>query len=226
MTRLLRSSWLPRSRGDGPLLVFGGVLLEQAPPLTRGWTPHRGFECEIEHGSPAHAGMDPRSSSTGFEGEWLPRSRGDGPAAYRAAYPERLAPPLTRGWTPRVAAAGAVDAGSPAHAGMDPFGRFVVARRKRLPRSRGDGPASITSGQTVRVAPPLTRGWTPGPGDTGVIEVGSPAHAGMDPTAYRRASAGGGLPRSRGDGPRAGRCQSTRHTAPPLTRGWTPRCRP
>ena len=52
-------------------------------------------------------------------------------------------------------------AGSPAHAGMDPAGSRSVSGRRRLPRTRGDGP-----GKSTLVA------W---------LGIGSPAHAGMDP---------------------------------------------
>ncbi len=69
---------------------------------------------------------------------------------------------------------------------------------QRLPRSRGDGPASRSAGAAC-AAPPLARGWTPAR-TRSLRAVGSPARAGMDPVDGARTSPLR-LPRSRGDGP-------------------------
>jgi CRISPR-associated endonuclease Cas1 subtype I-E len=53
----------------------------EAPPHTRGWTRAAFRSRETVHGSPAHAGMDPRVSSRAFLKGRLPRTRGDGPCA-------------------------------------------------------------------------------------------------------------------------------------------------
>ncbi len=50
------------------------------------------------------------------------------------------APPPTRGWTLLARAWHLHTAGSPAHAGMDPWRAGTPTRRNRLPRPRGDGP--------------------------------------------------------------------------------------
>ena len=91
--------------------------------------------------------------------------------------------------------------GFPAHAGMDPERRPVVAVE----------------------ASPRTRGWTQALfAERGrpVDRKGFPAHAGMDPgktSAYPHAS-GERLPRARGDGP----CPDRDLRRSPRTRGWTP----
>ena len=50
--------------------------------------------------------------------------------------------------------------GSPAHAGMDPPGTMNIGTRGRLPRTRGDGPGTMTILASRPMAPPHTRGWT------------------------------------------------------------------
>ncbi len=181
-------------------------------------------------GSPAHAGMDPGTRRRRALRSGLPRSRGDGPSNTSVAIAHRLAPPLTRGWTPLAHRVAAALEGSPAHAGMDPPQQNTQDMISRLPRSRGDGPCAARPSRLSTSAPPLTRGWTP-PGARRVPRAGgSPAHAGMDPRRHVDASREDGLPRSRGDGPLRAALADRSAWAPPLTRGWTPatvyHCRP
>ena len=73
------SSWLPRTRGDGPLgksKVFRGLA---APPHARGWTPGRHRRRLRHDGSPARAGMDQMIEVVPAVTIGLPRTRGDGP---------------------------------------------------------------------------------------------------------------------------------------------------
>ncbi len=93
---------------------------------------------------------------------------------------------------------------------------------RRLPRSRGDGPARSRFAGPPRPAPPLTRGWTLTAEVQPGLHAGSPAHAGMDPRRFLRRSHRPRLPRSRGDGPDVYQSTASAATAPPLTRGWTP----
>ena len=73
------TSWLPRTRGDGPLIPLARIGRAWAPPHTRGWSqapaPHFHQFC----GSPAHAGMVPMLAEAGIGCRGLPRTRGDGP---------------------------------------------------------------------------------------------------------------------------------------------------
>ena len=53
------SSWLPRTRGDGPLKTLCRGCHIQASPHTRGWTLRVPMPANLSGGFPAHAGMDP-----------------------------------------------------------------------------------------------------------------------------------------------------------------------
>jgi len=124
--------------------------------------------------------MDPTKHALRTSMDWLPRTRGDGPASGLFAKLKNWAPPHTRGWTPCDRRLGDVLAGSPAHAGMDPQHRCDRGLVLGLPRTRGDGPQANLVSALTRLAPPHTRGWTlvmPWMRDK---SGGSPAHAGMD----------------------------------------------
>ena len=217
-----RTGWLPRTRGDGPVVHRIAATALEASPHTRGWTPAQGGSRPCRRGFPAHAGMDPMPSPHRRTGLWLPRTRGDGPGPQHRR---------------RIAGAG-----FPAHAGMDPVPETLYFFVNGLPRTRGDGPQRPDAYDLFRKASPHTRGWTPGLyGDTvgrGASphtrgwtlradrlqphHGGFPAHAGMDPMtgfwfALRR-----WLPRTRGDGPVATIGRTTEPRASPHTRGWTP----
>ena len=172
-----------------------------ASPHTRGWTRASRPSWRGGPGFPAHAGMDPASPSGMFRPQWLPRTRGDGPAKTERIAHNRAASPHTRGWTHFEAWDAAMQAGFPAHAGMDPL------------RRRGE-----SSGPT---ASPHTRGWTRVCRVPAQARPGFPAHAGMDPLARLPRWSGFRLPRTRGDGPppddRGWQCSR----ASPHTRGWT-----
>ena len=216
-----RPGWLPRSRGDGPWCEIGCYALAAAPPLTRGWTLVRDRLLRARRGSPAHAGMDPESAERRSWLAWLPRSRGDGPSGCPAYSGCDSAPPLTRGWTLDRHRSSGGSCGSPAHAGMDPRTRATTTASGGLPRSRGDGPSQRDSAAPVYEAPPLTRGWTPVCAPPVFRNLGSPAHAGMDPRPSCSSGTARRLPRSRGDGPVALQFLGFLRQAPPLTRGWT-----
>ena len=155
-----RSTGLPRTRGDGPLPDYRATTTA-APPHTRGWTPAGVLHRDAGPGSPAHAGMDPRSRRSRACGPRLPRTRGDGPDQDEFEYEEGLAPPHTRGWTV-LDSANAVQNRLPRTRGDGPLQSPGRPRPGRLPRTRGDGPL------TTRMAASDAVG-------------GSPAHAGMDP---------------------------------------------
>ena len=215
------SGGLPRSRGDGPSDSSSPASPIRAAPLTRGWTRERDLDGPRSRGCPAHAGMDPSSRSTRRPPSRLPRSRGDGPVVAGEGAPAPTAAPLTRGWTRLAGRQRARGGGCPAHAGMDPWGRWTRARSLRLPRSRGDGPFGSRCARTVPTAAPLTRGWTPGGRGDVAHPQGCPAHAGMDPVERLRLVARSWLPRSRGDGPPDIEPRIPSVLAAPLTRGWT-----
>ena len=192
---------LPRTRGDGPQLRAFEMQAGQAPPHTRGWTLVLKLVDRAEHGSPAHAGMDPGSYRCLNICAGLPRTRGDGPIASDSNCGSRLAPPHTRGWTVLRQGDFVRRDGSPAHAGMDRVYGQSLAHAARLPRTRGDGPLTSDRGRRLKWAPPHTRGWTRPELPVYRHRRGSPAHAGMDLAGDGVASRTHGLPRTRGDGP-------------------------
>ena len=195
------SKWLPRPRGDGPAGLGLPLGTSTAPPPTRGWTQQGRVPGRTAHGSPAHAGMDPRAPDHLLHRRRLPRPRGDGPQERLDGIAREQAPPPTRGWTLLAMRTRVCTAGSPAHAGMDPLVGFPSPRVSRLPRPRGDGPQAPVAGFVSPAAPPPTRGWTQ-QGPCVVARVGgSPAHAGMGPTTSASTAAA--------------------RAAPPPTRGWT-----
>ena len=69
--------------------------------------------------------------------------------------------------------------------------------------------------------PPLTRRWTVVRDAVIVLDEQTSAHAEMDPRAAGSFRLGRPNLRSRGDGPRACFCPTTRSAKPPLTRRWT-----
>ena len=173
-----------------------------ASPHTRGWTLRDVPQLVSHQGFPAHAGMDLMRTATAPRSRGLPRTRGDGPEVREWLDQIARASPHTRGWTEFFVDRAADVSGFPAHAGMDPATGKRRSCSRRLPRTRGDGPLGHGLTAFVQLASPHTRGWTAGLGIGGRGRIGFPAHAGMDPARPGSRGRGGGLPRTRGDGPR------------------------
>ena len=212
---------LPRTRGDGPVLQRPHRPYDTAPPHARGWTPCYILLRADSCGSPARAGMDPPRRPRRSPWPRLPRTRGDGPSQLVRAADDVVAPPHARGWTRPDGRRVAERVGSPARAGMDPCGRARPASRRRLPRTRGDGPEAEYFEEQAKMAPPHARGWTHGAGRGAGRGDGSPARAGMDRQGPPLLSATRWLPRTRGDGPVAIASWIAVCRAPPHARGWT-----
>ena len=165
--------------------------------------------------------MDPPAPRRAVVGAGLPRTRGDGPYQDQPRQVRQVASPHTRGWTRRSGRRLRCGGGFPAHAGMDPSRIADRNVRKRLPRTRGDGPRVQQSVGAALPASPHTRGWTRHRVVLSLPLAGFPAHAGMDPQRTRTGSGRSRLPRTRGDGPRSSWASRRRLTASPHTRGWT-----
>ena len=132
--------WFPRTRGDGPGPEIVEPVLEEVPPHPRGWSPD-GRRVALRHlGSPAPAGMVPSHRRAARRTPGFPRTRGDGPATPPTETLPPPVPPHPRGWSPRPDGGGRSCGGSPAPAGMVPSVRCGPRRRRRFPRTRGDGP--------------------------------------------------------------------------------------
>ena len=129
--------------------------------------------------------------------------------------------PLTRGSTANTENRKRAKAACPAHAGIDPLRPALRPALPRLPRSRGDRPASGAFCERVEEPAPLTRGstlladWVIGE------ERACPAHAGIDLLAASMHMHAASLPRSRGDRPLAAVEQEGISMPAPLTRGST-----
>ena len=136
-------SRLPRTRGDGPAGGRHRPAHDAASPHTRGWTRADSLLDLHRRGFPAHAGMDPGCRHPQPFEFRLPRTRGDGPLSEFLAQIASSASPHTRGWTFSGAGAGVFSWGFPAHAGMDRCWTSSWRPSKRLPRTRGDGPALL-----------------------------------------------------------------------------------
>ena len=191
----------PRPRGDGPPDPHDKTPARLVSPPTRGWTRSLNPPGQRLNGFPAHAGMDPIRRARPWWTRRFPRPRGDGPVSAARARSFSWVSPPTRGWTPRLLRSRGPAHGFPAHAGMDP-----TTRRRRsviawFPRPRGDGPVNAEPAPCTAWVSPPTRGWTLGNRRPDHGRFGFPAHAGMDPSTWRRPRVRGGFPRPRGDGP-------------------------
>ena len=171
----------------------------------------------------------------------LPRARGDGPYRSTSTRFRRRASPRSRGWTPKRGstprARGASLGGAPAGSGrgIDPARAWGFRRNGRwrsrisnrprarvgLPRTARPPTGRVRSTPRARGASPRSRGWTPTSTCSVAPATGFPALAGMDPMRERRAGAGRGLPRARGDGPATSVMSGRSHLASPRSRGWT-----
>ena len=135
-------SSVPRTRGDGPVRSKPVSLSISCSPHTRGWTDRRGLDQREFDVFPAHAGMDRSATASASTARSVPRTRGDGPAKHVAEGHLPPCSPHTRGWTgcrqdPRQGRRV-----FPAHAGMDRGATMRRRHRRRVPRTRGDGPES------------------------------------------------------------------------------------
>ncbi len=236
---------LPRASGDGPPSPRRCAQPRRAPPRERGWTSVGLEQPAQESGSPARAGMDPRSLLATGRSAGLPRASGDGPCRRVRRVLRVVAPPRERGWTFDVPCRFDFDQGSPARAGMDPAWSDVDGATNRLPRASGDGPfrghADAPTHEQLRLprasgdgpqygsgvlkpagAPPRERGWTVSQLGAGRQGRGSPARAGMDPRYTPSGDAVTRLPRASGDGPSPNAASGFLCAAPPRERGWTP----
>ena len=176
---------------------------------------------ETRIGFPAPAGMDPTCPTPRATPSGIPRTRGDGPLTAPVAGSTTLDSPHPRGWTRRPEAPGGRSGGFPAPAGMDPSHELRRRRRRRIPRTRGDGPSfSVFTGVLLSDSP-HPRGWTvPEVLDDGAVE-GFPAPAGMDPPTISDSEMAPRIPRTRGDGPVRSKSMAWPLTDSPHPRGWT-----
>ncbi len=152
---------------------------------------------------PARAGMDRLAGLVTQPEPSVPRTRGDGPMPTTGWSTTAGCSPHARGWTAVVHRCDDSTNVFPARAGMDRKSAPRCPCSSRVPRTRGDGPASVTVIRSASLCSPHARGWT-----AGVICQISPNHvfparAGMDRPMARRWVGNHCVPRTRGDGPAA-----------------------
>ena len=216
-----RTAGFPRSRGDTPGQDRARTRCAAVPPLARGYT--HGFNgLGLRHqGSPARAGIHPQPPGGHPRRPGFPRSRGDTPTGSSVVSPASAVPPLARGYTVSGEALVEGATGSPARAGIHLSLKTSWRPWRRFPRSRGDTPATVSRMEGMMEVPPLARGYTLFEVRLGVREPGSPARAGIHPSAAIRSSPRSGFPRSRGDTPRGCGVEQRFDGVPPLARGYT-----
>ena len=165
--------------------------------------------------------MDPLPADEARGGSGIPRTRGDGPDLLRGLALHPRDSPHPRGWTLDGGAISASEWGFPAPAGMDPPARRSSPGCRRIPRTRGDGPAGPVRRRRCRRDSPHPRGWTSVWPPAGRARIGFPAPAGMDPDMDAAGVPRHGIPRTRGDGPDAAHAVSQTQVDSPHPRGWT-----
>ena len=191
-------------------------------PHARGWTAGVLTFLFVRNGFPARAGMDPAGGVGGGLRRRIPRTRGDGPPRPTVVLGTSTDSPHARGWTRHEHARRHGPAGFPARAGMDPASTRRGRPVMRIPRTRGDGPASIRPDGQCATDSPHARGWTPAAPTATPCTTGFPARAGMAPPAPARRAAQPGFPARAGmDRPRPPRWRLPRWI--PRTRGDGPR---
>ncbi len=209
VVRRLSGGGLPRPRGDRPLKKVVDVSVGWSPPPTRGSTGTVQVPQTQRSVSPAHAGIDRRTTAPSRVRRRLPRPRGDRPPSGHQAPRPGQSPPPTRGSTPWSRSRRPSPCVSPAHAGIDQQKALLSKGLERLPRPRGDRPAAVDAGAPRLPSPPPTRGSTRRLFRVRHARRVSPAHAGIDHGGREHRDDRGGLPRPRGDRPG--------HSAPPTT---------
>ena len=104
--------------------------------------------------------MDLLSIRPGMLGLRIPRTRGDGPDSDGAARDDVVDSPHARGWTLAISRRRSWSRGFPARAGMDPDRRARRVAQHGIPRTRGDGPSTLSPASSPDRDSPHARGWT------------------------------------------------------------------
>ncbi len=213
--------WLPRMRGDRPRQWTTPQDTGSAAPHARGSTRAPWASASRRSGCPACAGIDPSPCDRRRTERWLPRMRGDRPAADALAMNCGQAAPHARGSTRTHTLESNETCGCPACAGIDPPRQRRCSRSGRLPRMRGDRPLCLSRQVHGSAAAPHARGSTPAWVYEERKRRGCPACAGIDPSRETPGRRGARLPRMRGDRPGLIAVASPDEWAAPHARGST-----
>ena len=152
--------WLPRMRGDPPLLGFYHKGTELSTPHARGSTRvcQGGLRQRIVYPACAGIHLDP-----GFcekKHPRLPRMRGDPPEVVGWKGLSELSTPHARGSTSLIGEMTVLSSVYPACAGIHPVSGLRKATTGSLPRMRGDPPIVAVCNTGALMSTPHARGST------------------------------------------------------------------
>ena len=148
-------------------------------PHARGWSEPRQRIAPAPTAFPARAGMVRSSDRARRSPARVPRTRGDGPWSVRSVSSPCRRSPHARGWSVEIDPHHADPDAFPARAGMVRQLAFTILRACRVPRTRGDGPRTITLPVRSFGRSPHARGWSGGFRQLALAELAFPARAGM-----------------------------------------------
>ena len=219
VTRIVRASAHPRSRGENQDSSHVTMSRWGSSPLTRG--KHRDPRLVRVGGRliPAHAGKTVCDRPREHNGPAHPRSRGENCPSSRARSTLRGSSPLTRGKHDGPHRSIRRIRLIPAHAGKTPDADTPPPDATAHPRSRGENSGRPCRLRAIAGSSPLTRGKPTSPGTTPPPPRLIPAHAGktrFQLTLPEKASA---HPRSRGENSRCFTALIEAIGSSPLTRG-------
>jgi len=190
-------------RGDPPGLAFTVFARSVSTPHARGSTSTISNSDRSPIVYPACAGIHLSLARQVSTASCLPRMRGDPPQEHRQYSRYRQSTPHARGSTLEKLLEDYADGVYPACAGIHHREAALYIYGDSLPRMRGDPPQNASDFWRDAVSTPHARGSTPPLGYLNVFGVVYPACAGIH--LYRKTVVfiGCGLPRMRGDPPRA-----------------------
>ncbi len=222
MCPICRTLWKYSKTAATPTKTAGHPVCSPHP---RGWSLERQRALRAGALLPAPAGMVPAAGPVTRTRTPAPRTRGDGPHKFTAVRCACNCSPHPRGWSLGDVLASVGVGLLPAPAGMVPTPPVRRSPEGTAPRTRGDGPVSVTVSSENSDCSPHPRGWSPSVPAAGVGVGLLPAPAGMVPGSSGRVAVPAAAPRTRGDGPYLSTDSDTRAVCSPHPRGWSRQAR-
>ncbi len=214
----------PRTRGDGPCRSGRRRSFPSCSPHPRGWSrppfPAESFSWLL----PAPAGMVPPAARTPRPRPTAPRTRRDGPSCEEVEAGPEGCSPHPRGWSRPVPRGAGRARLLPAPAGMVPRRSATACTPGPAPRTRGDGPVTVSYPHARLSCSPHPLGWSHHvhrhPDQPGLL----PAPAGMVPAHRTSRTSTATAPCTRGDGPPDEALRRVLTSCSPHPRGWSRPC--
>ncbi len=215
----LRLSGYPRVSGDRPQEHSPPPRSTEVPPRQRGSAPRPRLGKSLRPGTPASAGIGRGGITAPDSYFWYPRVSGDRPIPMDEGLGSTAVPPRQRGSASSSKAEGEEAGGTPASAGIGPFGAPASRTLLGYPRVSGDRPPRHPADPRVGLVPPRQRGSAPGRTPLEKASFGTPASAGIGRASLWHPEERGGYPRVSGDRPRLPCLPSGSRPVPPRQRG-------